>query len=175
MSLETAAEIVAAQIRRQEYVEVFAHHDADGIAAASILCHAMLRAGIRFRLRVRQEVALSDFSGEATYLLCDLGAGMEKLPRDVMVVDHHLSLFEGEFQANPRLAGIDGDRELSAAGMAYLVAQKMGDNRDLAGLVIPGIICDCQEMSGATSRSSTRASLTGLSCRTGGSSFPAGI
>ena len=149
MSLETAAEIVAAQIRRQEYVEVFAHHDADGIAAASILCHAMLRAGIRFRLRVRQEVALSDFSGEATYLLCDLGASMEKLPRDVMVVDHHLSLFEGEFQANPRLAGINGDRELSAAGMAYLVAQKMGDNRDLAGLVIPGIIGDCQEMSGS--------------------------
>ena len=27
--------------------------------------------------------------------------------------------------------GIDGDRELSAAGMAYIVAQKMGDNRDL--------------------------------------------
>ena len=30
-SLESAAETVAAQIRRQEYVEVFAHHDADGI------------------------------------------------------------------------------------------------------------------------------------------------
>ena len=60
MSLETAAETVADQIKRQEFVEVYAHHDADGIAAASILCHAMLRAGIRFRLRVRQEISLSD-------------------------------------------------------------------------------------------------------------------
>jgi single-stranded-DNA-specific exonuclease len=148
MSLETAAGIVADQIKRQDYVEVFAHHDADGIAAASILCHAMLRAGIRFRLRVRQEIALSDLSGDAANLLCDLGSGMEDLPRDVMVVDHHLPLSEGEFHANPRLCGIDGDRELSASGTAYSVAQKMGDNRDLAGLVIPGIIGDGQQMAG---------------------------
>jgi hypothetical protein len=148
MSLETAAGIVAEQIKRQEFVEVFAHHDADGIAAASILCHAMLRAGIRFRLRVRQEIVLSDLAGDAAYLLCDLGAGTEDLPRDVMVVDHHLPLSEGEFHVNPRLCGIDGDRELSAAGTAYYVAQKMGDHRDLAGLVIPGVIGDGQQMAG---------------------------
>ena len=148
MSLETAAGTVAEQMKRQEFIEVFAHHDADGIAAASILCHAMLRAGIRFRLRVRQKIALSDLGGDAAYLLCDLGAGMENLPRDVMVVDHHLPQSEGEFHANPRLFGIDGDRELSAAGTAYYVAQALGDNRDLAGLVIPGIISDGQQMTG---------------------------
>jgi single-stranded-DNA-specific exonuclease len=148
MSLETAAGTVAEQIRRQEFVEVYAHNDADGIAAASILCHAMLRAGIRFRLRVRQEISLPDLAGDAAYLLCDLGAGMEDLPRDVMVVDHHLPLSEGGFHVNPRQCGIDGDRELSAAGTAYFVAQELGDNRDLAGLVIPGIIGDGQQMAG---------------------------
>jgi single-stranded-DNA-specific exonuclease len=147
-SLESAAETVAAQIRRQEYVEVLAHHDADGISAAAILCHAMLRAGIRFRLRIRQDVNASDLSGESAYLLCDIGAGMADLPKTTMVVDHHLPLFEGEFHVNPRLAGIDGDRELSAAGTAYFVALKLGDNRDLAGLVIPGIIGDGQEIVG---------------------------
>ena len=148
MSLDTAAETVAEQIRRQEFIEVFAHHDADGIASASILCHAMLRSGIRFRLRVRQEITAKDLAGEAPYLLCDLGAGIKDLPHDAIVVDHHLPEFEGEFHANPRLASIDGDRELSAAGTAYIVAQKMGDNRDLAGLVIPGIIGDGQDMTG---------------------------
>ena len=148
MSLETAAGTVAEQMQRQEFVEVYAHHDADGIAAASILCHAMLRAGIRFRLRIRKEITLPDLGGDAAYLLCDLGAGVEGLPRDVMVVDHHLPLSEGEFHVNPRLAGIDGDRELSAAGAAYYVAQELGDNRDLAGLVIPGIIGDGQQMAG---------------------------
>ncbi len=148
MSLNTAAETVAEQISRQEFIEVFAHHDADGIAAASILCHAMLRSGIRFRLRVRQEITVKDLTGDDSYLLCDLGAGIKDLPNDAIVVDHHLPAFEGEFHANPRLASIDGDRELSAAGTAYLVAQKMGDNRDLAGLVIPGILGDGQEMTG---------------------------
>lgn len=148
MTLETIAETVAEQIRRQEYIELLAHHDADGIAAGSILCHAMLRAGIRFRMRVCQEVAPSDLTGDDAHLLCDLGAGMADLPHDTIVVDHHLPLFEGMFHANPRLAGVDGDRELSAAGMAYMVARKLGDNRDLAGLVIPGIIGDGQQITG---------------------------
>ncbi len=148
MPLESAAETVAEQIRRQEFVEVYAHHDADGIAAGSILCHAMLRADIRFRIRIRQEVDPAELKGDSAHLLCDLGAGIADLPDETIVVDHHMPKFEGAFHANPRLAGIDGDRELSAAGMAYMVAQKMGDNRDLAGLVIPGIIGDGQEMKG---------------------------
>jgi len=148
MSLESAAVAVAGEIRRQEFVEVFAHHDADGIAAGSILCHAMLRAGIRFRLRIRRELSSAELAGDSALLLCDIGAGMEDLRDDAMVVDHHLPLFRGEFHANPRLAGIDGDRELSAAGTAYIVAQQMGDNRDLAGLAICGIIGDGQEMAG---------------------------
>ena len=65
-----------------------------------------------------------------------------------MVVDHHVPHFEGDYHVNPRLAGIDGDRNLSAAGAAYLVAQRMGDNRDLAGLVLLGIIGDRQELEG---------------------------
>ena len=148
MTLETIAEAVAEQIRRQEFIELYAHHDADGIAAGSILCHAMQRAGVRFRIRVRQEVTPADLAGDAGHLLCDLGAGMEDLQQDTIVVDHHLPKFGGEFHANPRLAGVDGDSELSAAGMAYIIARKMGDNRDLAGLVLPGILGDGQEITG---------------------------
>jgi single-stranded-DNA-specific exonuclease len=148
MSLDEDAKTVADQIRRQQYIEVYAHHDADGIAAAGILCQAMLRAGIRFRLRVKQAVTAADLAGDTAKLLCDLGSGMADIPRDVMVVDHHIPQFEGEFQVNPRLSGIDGDRELSAAGTAYIVAQQLGDNRDLAGLVIPGIIGDGQAIAG---------------------------
>ncbi len=65
-----------------------------------------------------------------------------------MVVDHHLPMFEGVFHANPRLAGIDGDANCQRRGWHIIVAQKMGDNRDLAGLVIPGIIGDGQEITG---------------------------
>ncbi|MCX6685906.1 MAG: DHHA1 domain-containing protein [Methanoregula sp.] len=148
MSLESTASLVADQIKRQDFVEVVAHHDADGIAAGSILCHAMVRAGIRFRLRVRQEITTADLTRDHTYLLCDLGAGIDQLPKDTIVVDHHNPYFTGEYHANPRLDGIDGDRELSSSGTAYIVAQQMGDNRDLAGLAVLGVIGDGQDLIG---------------------------
>jgi nanoRNase/pAp phosphatase (c-di-AMP/oligoRNAs hydrolase) len=148
MSLEAAAIHIAEQITRHEYVEVIAHHDADGIAAGSILCHAMFRAGIRFRLRIRREITAADLTNGQAYLLCDLGSGSEDLPRDTMVVDHHQPHFTGEYHANPRLFGIDGDSELSASGTAYLVARNLGDNRDLVGLALLGIMGDHQPLIG---------------------------
>ena len=148
MSIHAAAELVADRIRKSEYVEIVAHHDADGIAAGSILALAMTRAGIRFRLRVRQEISEGDLVREDENLLCDIGAGIEDLPHDTMVVDHHEARFTGEYHVNPRLAGIDGDRELSASGISYIVASKLGDNRDLAGLAVLGMIGDRQAISG---------------------------
>jgi len=149
MSIHAAAELVAERIRRSEYVEIVAHYDADGIAAGSILAHAIARAGLRFRLRIRREIAAADLRNDSAYLLCDLGAGIGDLPRETMVVDHHEARFTGEYQVNPELAGIDGDKELSGAGTAYIVASKLGDNRDLAGLAMLGMIGDRQELSGA--------------------------
>lgn len=148
MSLHAAAELVADRIRRAGYVEIVAHHDADGIAAGSILAHAIARAGKRFRLRVRGDIRPGDLAGETAYLLCDIGAGMEDLPKETMVVDHHNPHFSGPYHVNPRIAGVDGDRELSASGAAYLVANNLGDNRDLAGLAMLGIIGDGQDLSG---------------------------
>lgn len=148
MSLDAAAASLADRLLEQEFVEVLAHHDADGIAAASILCHAMFREDGRFRLRIRPDISTADLPGDGSVLLCDFGSALTDLPGDVMVVDHHLPRFEGDYHVNPHLAGIDGDRNLSAAGAAYLVAQRMGDNRDLAGLALLGIIGDGQALDG---------------------------
>ena len=148
MSLDAAAATLASHLLEQEFVEVLAHHDADGIAAASILCHAMFRAGGRFRLRIRPDITPEEIPREGSVLLCDIGSALQDLPDDVMVVDHHQPRFEGELHVNPHLAGIDGDRNLSAAGAAYLVARQMGDNRDLAGLTLLGIIGDGQVLEG---------------------------
>ena len=65
-----------------------------------------------------------------------------------MVVDHHIPGFSGNYHVNPRLFGIDGDHELSASGTAYLVANELGDNRDLAGLAVTGFVGDGQELAG---------------------------
>ncbi|MBP2146196.1 single-stranded DNA-specific DHH superfamily exonuclease [Methanofollis sp. W23] len=148
MTIQAVAEEVADQIRAADFIEVYAHHDADGIAAGAILCQAILRAGGRFRLRVRQSIRAEDIIHPESTLLCDLGAGLADLPERVMVVDHHVPHFEGAYHVNPHLAGIDGERELSASGTAYLVAQALGDHRDLVGLALLGVLGDRQEFVG---------------------------
>jgi hypothetical protein len=109
---------------------------------------AMLRRDQKFRLRIVSELPKEDIGSESCTLLCDLGSGRADLPEDVMVIDHHLPGFPGAYHINPRLFGIDGDREMSASGAAYLVANALGDNRDLAGLALLGIVGDGQEISG---------------------------
>jgi len=148
MSLEEAVSRVAQELERQDFVEIYAHHDADGIAAGSILCSALFRRGIRFRLRILDHISPASLSPGIPTVLCDLGSGLENLPEGVMVIDHHIPRFEGDLHVNPRLHGIDADRELSSSGTAYLVANELGDNRDLAGLVMLGIIGDDQDLSG---------------------------
>ncbi|HTY14717.1 MAG TPA: DHH family phosphoesterase [Methanoregulaceae archaeon] len=148
MSIETAAGTMAGHLEHQDFVEIYAHHDADGIAAASIMCLAMVRKDKKFRLRIVSELPEEGIQSGSGLLLCDLGSGRPDLRDDAMVIDHHLPGFSGGYHVNPRLFGIDGDRELCASGAAYLVANALGDNRDLAGLAVLGMIGDGQEISG---------------------------
>jgi hypothetical protein len=148
MPLREAASRVAGHLASHEFVDVYAHHDADGIAAGVIVCTAILRNGGHFRLRVVDHLSPADLSPDIPSLLCDIGSGLEGLQDDVMIIDHHPTRFSGELQVNPRLSGINADRELSSAGAAYFVAQQLGDNRDLAGLVMLGIIGDDQDLAG---------------------------
>ena len=148
MSLEEAATKIAAYLRSKDYVEVYSHHDADGIAAAAILTVALRRADIAFRLRFLPHLKKDDIERPEMSVLCDLGASVPDFPDSIVIIDHHVPYAAVPFHINPRLEGIDGETELSAAGCAYLVANALGDNRDLAGLVMVGIIGDSQKLSG---------------------------
>ncbi len=148
MSLEEAAAKIANYLRSKEYVEVYSHHDADGIAAAAILTIALRRSDIAFRLRFLPHLSKEDIERPEMSVLCDLGASVPDFPDSIVIIDHHVPYAAVPFHINPRLEGIDGESELSAAGCAYLVANALGDNRDLAGLVMVGIIGDSQKLSG---------------------------
>lgn len=148
MSLEEAAAKIADYLRTKDYVEVYSHHDADGIAAAAILTVALRRADIAFRLRFLPHLNKEDVERPEMSVLCDLGASVPDWPESIVIIDHHVPYAAVPFHINPRLEGIDGESELSAAGCAYLVANALGDNRDLAGLVMVGVIGDSQKLSG---------------------------
>lgn len=148
MSIEAAAGQVADRLSESDFIRVFGHNDADGIASATIMCHALYRLGKKFHLTIRDRITLNDIKKGENTLLCDFGSSMTDLYEDVIVIDHHMTGFNGEYHVNPRLCGIDGDTELSASGTAYITANRLGDNRDLCGLALLGIIGDRQKIAG---------------------------
>lgn len=148
MSLETAAETLANHLASLEYVELYSHYDADGIAAAAIMSLALSRADIAFKLRILPGISEADVENPEISLLCDFGASCTGLAESTMILDHHVPYNTSPYHVNPRLFGEDGESELSGAGCAYLVANALGDNRNLAGLVMLGIIGDNQTLSG---------------------------
>ena len=148
-------------------VRLISHIDADGIASASIAIRAVERDNRSYLLSTVQQLSaevLEKLSKEdySVYIFTDLGSGQtkdiaEKLAgRSVFILDHH-DIPEQEFNSsysnlvfvNPRLCGIDGGKEISGAGVAYLFAKELdGRNRDLAHIAIIGAIGDVQENKG---------------------------
>jgi len=161
VTIEDAAHELKDEIQRHEFIEVICHSDADGIAAGAIMGTALYRAGIRFRIRAKSRMN-ADVLPTNPALLCDIGSGISDLPDSVMVIDHHHPVFEGPFHVNPRFHNINGDTELSGAGVAYIVANALGDNRDLSGLVMVGILGDGQEIAGKNKEICQDAIATGI-------------
>lgn len=148
MSIETTAGRIAEKLEKSDFVRVFGHHDADGIAAASIICHALYRQGKKFHLSIKSGITTEDIRSHEMTVLCDFGSSLEDLPEDTVVIDHHIPCFNGEYHINPRMFGIDGEKDLPASAVAYMVADHMGDNRDLCSLALLGMIGDHQEIGG---------------------------
>lgn len=144
----------AEKIRKQKFVRVVSHHDADGITACGIICLALRRQNIPFQATI---VSNLDSSIEAVLdpadpvIFCDMGSGQPDIVNkyDAVILDHHMPQ-EGHknIHVNPHLAGMDGGSQMSASGVAYAFARVLGDNVDLAGLAISGAIGDKQQMIG---------------------------
>ncbi len=153
-AISKMARPAAEKIKKQQFVRVVSHHDADGITACGIICLALQRQGIPFQATI---VSNLDTSVEAVLdpavpvIFCDMGSGQPDIVNkfDAVIIDHHVpNGTHVNIMVNPHLAGIDGGSEMSASGVAYAVAREMGNNVDLAGLAISGAIGDKQRMVG---------------------------
>ncbi len=156
--LKAEAKRAAKLIEKHEFVRIFTHIDPDGISAGAIMAISLLRKGKSFQLRFLR--GLNDpveYDGDELVILEDMGSGypdvVSGIEADVIIIDHHYPV--GRIEAkkefvhvNPHLAGLDGTYELSASGTAYVVSNAMGDNRDLVGIALVGIIGDKQKIVG---------------------------
>jgi len=139
---------------------LLSHYDADGLSAVGILGSSLARMKANFQLRVIKELdpqTLDDaLRCEPEFIaFTDIGSGyLESLAQKAMeqqalVIDHHPPSTKPPrevFQVNPHEFGIDGATEISAAGLAYLVARSMsGANADLSVLAVVGALGDMQD------------------------------
>jgi len=136
------------------------HFDADGLAAAGVLSKALCRKGASFHLRVLKQLdpETVDFlikSAPEAIVLADVGSGYLDLlgelykSKEVFILDHHQINGKSEGRlthVNPHLFDIDGGKEISGAGVAYIVARAMDPrNLDLASLAVVGAVGDMQD------------------------------
>ena len=143
-------------------VAIITHLDADGISAGSIMATALRRMGARYSVRAVSEMNSTLVENMKTdsrdfYVITDLGGGWGSNLRKTLddkwaIIDHH-EISEEEILTddrgqilNPWKYGIDGGREVSAGGMAYLVASALDlKNRDLSARAVISAIADRQD------------------------------
>lgn len=155
-----AAKLILNHAKKGDFIHVTAHLDADGVAAAGIMAKALARLDANFRLRIQHwidEKQLGEIVADKPDLMVfiDLGSGYLDLfsktvsAESVVILDHHQPLGENStsfLQVNPHLHGIDGARDISASGIAYLVAKALDEsNVDLSCIAVVGALGDLQD------------------------------
>ncbi len=148
-------------------VAIISHLDADGIVSGSIMAMALKWMGARYSVRTvsgMSESVLDVMKADARdfYIITDLGGGWtEALSKALgdkwQVIDHHQfpgakgpkegsHNHEEDQVLNPWKFGIDGGKEVSAGGMAYLVASTLDSkNRDLSAIALVSAVSDKQD------------------------------
>src|ERR687895_126400 len=146
-------------------VAIISHLDADGITSGSVMATALRRMGARYSVRTVSGMNASVLEsiktdGRDFYIITDLGWGWTFPLRNAigdkwLIIDHHqVPEIEASKERqhddgqilNPWNYGIDGGREVSAGGMAYMVATTLDSkNRDLSSMAVVSAVSDRQD------------------------------
>jgi RecJ-like exonuclease len=145
-------------------IRVLTHNDADGISSGAIIHKALLREGIGAVTRSVKKLDGEIISAVAReepqiVIFTDQGSGqMREIEKyllekcSVLVLDHHQPIeyfHENLVHINPHFYGIDGARQVSGSGMAYLLAKTLdASNVDLSPLAVVGALGDIQDADG---------------------------
>lgn len=159
-SAAQAAKTIQDVAKEDGLIHVFSHLDADGVAAAGIVGKTLFRLDARFRIQVTQWIN-DKIVGEVLrqkpqlMIFADLGSSyvdvINKNLRDfkAVIMDHHQTANEectNAVHVNPHLYGIDGAKDISGSGVAYLVAKAVdAANIDLAPVAVVGALGDLQD------------------------------
>ncbi|HZA61236.1 MAG TPA: DHH family phosphoesterase [Nitrososphaeraceae archaeon] len=162
-ALKAFCDKIEFMVENEKEISIISHLDADGIASGSIICSALARLGAKCAVRTVSDMTLNVLEQMRSenhdfYIITDLGAGManefnQALDNRWAIIDHHkipeqgISIDDGNNQIlNAWKYGIDGDKEISAGGMAYMVAITLDrKNKNLSPIAIVSALADRQD------------------------------
>ena len=150
-----ASRVLEEHINEGNIIRVISHNDADGLSAAGVVARAISSKNGQFHIsilsRLKREF-IKKLAGEkySLFFFCDMGSAhledISRLRGDVIIADHHQpSDFRTDsniVHLNPHLHGLDGSRDLSASGTAYIATRSI--TRDTAPLALVGAFGDMQ-------------------------------
>ena len=155
-----ASEVIRETAEKGESIYVISHLDADGLAAAGIIGKALAKLDATFKIRVQHwvdEKVVEEIRAEKPPLtiLADLGSGyLDFLSENlsdykIIILDHHQPVgepAESFIHVNPHAYGVDGSKDISGSGVAYLVAKCLDEsNIELSTVAIVGALGDMQD------------------------------
>jgi single-stranded-DNA-specific exonuclease len=146
-------------IKTGKNISVITHLDCDGITSGSIVTKSLIRAGAKCTVRTVNEFnknILEKMKNDSRqfHIITDLGGGFAKdiddaLGEEWIVVDHHQipqEEFDNQKVINAWKYGVDGGKDVSAGGMAYLVSKALHkENTDLAWIAVVAALGDRQD------------------------------
>ena len=162
-ALKAFCDKIEFMVENEKEISIISHLDADGIASGSIISSALARLGAKCAVRTVSDMTLNVLEQMRSenhdfYIITDLGGGManefnQALDKRWAIIDHHkipeqeISIDDGNNQIlNAWKYGIDGDKEISAGGMAYMVAITLDrKNKNLSPIAIVSALADRQD------------------------------
>ena len=151
-------------IPQDKVIRLISHFDTDGITASAVLSALLEMEGRKYHLsnvqhltiEMLEELALQSYE---FYFFSDLGSShlgtIKKLfgNKTVFILDHHILSDKIEedniIQLNPLMFGIQGDFEISGAGICYLFAKAVNEKiKFFSHLPLLGAMADQQENNG---------------------------
>lgn len=147
-------------IEKDNVIRIISHNDADGISAAAVIANALAEENVQFHTtiipRLKEDI-VNQLRSEKydLFIFSDMGSPFIKefntYKHDVIVADHHqVDDTESEsnvVHVNPHLFEIDGSRDLSGAGSAYLTVRDL-DKKHFAYFALVGAFGDMQGQDG---------------------------
>ncbi|MDR3782646.1 MAG: DHH family phosphoesterase [Candidatus Nitrosotalea sp.] len=146
-------------IKTGKNISVITHLDCDGITSGSIVTKSLIRAGAKCTVKTVNEFSknvLEKMKNDSRqfHIITDLGGGFAKdidnaLGEEWIVVDHHQipqEEFDNQKVINAWKFDVDGGKDVSAGGMAYLVSKGLHkENTDLAWIAVVAALGDRQD------------------------------